>query len=61
MAGVGQTPGLSFARGLAAALGEMVAYIQDLIVRRRAEPAGDLLTGLIRARTRTATASATPR
>ncbi|MEU9834527.1 cytochrome P450 [Streptosporangium sp. NPDC048047] len=30
-------------------LREMVAHIEELIVRRRAEPADDLLTGLIRA------------
>ncbi|WP_182900757.1 cytochrome P450 [Microbispora sp. H10830] len=30
-------------------LRHMVTYIQELIARRRAEPAGDLLTGLIRA------------
>ncbi|GAA4557362.1 cytochrome P450 family protein [Planotetraspora kaengkrachanensis] len=30
-------------------VGAMVTHIQDLIERRRAEPAGDLLTGLIRA------------
>ncbi|MCT9930789.1 cytochrome P450 [Planotetraspora sp. A-T 1434] len=33
----------------AAPLREMVAHVQELIVRRRAEPTGDLLTGLIRA------------
>jgi cytochrome P450 len=34
--------------GLATSLRDMVAHIQELIERRRAEPAGDLLTGLIR-------------
>jgi cytochrome P450 len=34
--------------GLAAAMRDLVGYIEDLIARRRAAPAGDLLTGLIR-------------
>ncbi|MFC6081833.1 cytochrome P450 family protein [Sphaerisporangium aureirubrum] len=34
--------------GLAKAVGDLVHYIEDLIARRRAAPADDLLTGLIR-------------
>ncbi|GII89155.1 cytochrome P450 [Sphaerisporangium siamense] len=35
--------------GVGAVLGDMIAYIHELIERRRAAPGGDLLTGLIRA------------